>query len=375
MKLKRAVSIILIVGVILTLFSVSLAVVDLRGIEEVTRKSVLTPADLQIIDEFMNDAVTDIVRTEDFTEVSKVRSIILNHQADKAQPSAQGQYAQQFSESAHKQISEALAEADALPQESRRFKVITNLLILIENLEDPRLVDLATAQIRRDNGPVRYWAIRAATDPELWAKLNPSGSAASRQAETILAQCSQAAAGSGSEVLRLMADFAARFDTPAAKELLVHVADARIARYADWTVDYELVDGAILRHLCDKLAADPGAPGQLAQRFAQLYSFAIQRYVKGQRLGLLSEAAKSYLASVLVQTEQNCLGKLLGAPQATITRLIESVDLAGLQAEHDRLLGAADQQGTLPAKLGFSYGAPGQSRSAPAALPDPPRRP
>ena len=100
MKLKRAVSIILVVGVVLTLFSVSQAVVDLRRIEEVMKKNVLTPTDLRDIDAFMKDAVTDLVRTEDFTGVSKVRSIILNHQADQAQPSARAQYALQFSESA-----------------------------------------------------------------------------------------------------------------------------------------------------------------------------------------------------------------------------------------------------------------------------------
>ena len=111
MKLKRAVSIILVVGVVLTLLSVSQAVVDLRRIDEVTKKNILTPADLEVIDEFMRDAVTDVVRTEDFTAISRTRSIILNHQADKAQPSAQAQYATQFSESAYKHISDALAEA------------------------------------------------------------------------------------------------------------------------------------------------------------------------------------------------------------------------------------------------------------------------
>ncbi|MBN1362964.1 MAG: hypothetical protein JW993_20365 [Sedimentisphaerales bacterium] len=375
MKLKRAVSIILVFGVVLALLSVSQAVVDLRRIEEVTKKNILTPADLQIIDEFMNDAVTDIVRTEDFTAVSKTRSIILNHRADKAQPSAQAQYAQQFSESAYKQISEALAEAEGLPNESRRYKVITNLLILVENLEDPRLVELAIGQIRRANAPARYWAVRAATDAELWAKLSQNQATASRLAATILAECSQVAATSSAEVLRLMADFAGRFDTPAASALLVKVADARIARYADWTVDYELVDGAILKHLCDRLAGGGTPDPELARRFAQLYSFAMQRYIKGKRLGVLKEASQNYLVTLLVQTEQNCLGELLAAPQATITRLVTAGDLDGLQAEHDRLLGAPGRPGVLPARLSFSYTTQGESTAAPVALPDPPGRP
>jgi hypothetical protein len=372
MKLKRAVSVILIVGVVLAIFSVSNAVVDLRRIEEVLKKDVLTPADLQVIDEFMNDAVTDLVRTEDFTAVSKTRSIILNHEADKARPSAQAQYALQFSESAHKQIGEAIQEADRLPSESKRFKVITNLLILIENLKDPRLIDLAIGQIRRESGPVRYWAVRAATDPEVWSKLNQD--TAAQLSARILDECSRVAAGSSPETLRLMAEFAGRFDSAEAENLLLRVADARIASYANWTVRYELVDGAILKLLCDKLTAGDTADPQIAKRFAQLYSFAIQRFIKGQRLGVLSDASKDYLVAVLVETEQNCLGRLLGSPQATITRAIQADDLIALQAEHDRLFGTPDEEGVLPTKLAFSYGSPGQTRSSPIILPDPPRR-
>jgi hypothetical protein len=375
MKLKHAVSVVLVVGVVLVVLSVSKAVVDLRRIEEVTKKNVLTPTDLQVIDEFMNDAVTDLVRTEDFTSVSKTRSIILNHRADKAQPSAQAQYAEQFSESAYKHISEALQEAEALPDAGKRFKVITNLLILVENLEDPGLVDLAIGQIRRENGPVRYWAIRAATDPELWTKLSQDQNAAPRVAATILTECSQVAAGSSPEVLRLMAEFAGRFSTGEAANLLVRVADARIASYADWTVSFELVDGAILKLLCDKLAAGDTADPQLAKRFAQLYSCAMQRYIKGQRLGVLPDAARDYLATVLVQTEQDCLGRLLGAPQATISRAVEADDLNALQLEHDRLFGAPGQPGALPDRLSFTYGAPGENRSTPMLLADPPQHP
>lgn len=377
MKLKRAVSVILVFSVVLAVLSVSQAVVDLRRIEEVATKNVLTAEDLRVIDDFMNDAVTDIVRTEDFTAVSKTRSIILNHQADKAQPSARGQYAQQFSESAYKQIAEAIKEAEALSSASRRFKVVANLLILVENLEDPRLIDLAIEQLGAENGPVRYWAVRAATDPELWAKLSQNQTNAARLAATIMARCSQAAAGSNADVLRLMAEFAGRFDTSAAAELLAAVADARIARYADWTVEYELVDGVVLKTLTDKLLGGAAPEPQLARRFAQLYSFVIQRYIKGRSAsgGLLDDASRNYLVAVLVQTEQNCLGRLLAAPQATITRLVTADDLDGLGAEHDRLLGAPGEAGVLPARLGFTYGTEGQGRAAPATLPDPPQRP
>jgi hypothetical protein len=373
MKVKYRVSII-IVGVVTALCSVSQAIVDLRRIEEVTRKSVLTQDDLQVIDDFMSDAVTDLVRTEDFSAIGEIREIILNHRADKAQSSARPQYTEQFSESARKHISAAIDEADTLENRANRVKVLTNLMILVENLADPDLVDVAVAQIRRPDSPVRYWAVRAATDSDVWTAINQDAATASRLTATILTECSKVTTTSDAETLRLMADFSARINSAAANDLLARVADARIAAYANWTVGRELVDGTILKHLCDKLTAGGTPNPDLARRFGQLYSFVMERYIKGLRLGAIGEMSVPQLIAVLVQTEQSCLGRLLGAPQATITRMVEASNLDGLQAEHDRLLGTADHPGALPTRLGFAYGNDGQTRPDPIALPDPPQR-
>lgn len=85
MGFKRAFFTFLVVGLVLAMFSVSRAVVDLRRIKEVHGKSVLTQQDMQVIDEFMQDAVEDLVRTTDFTQVSKIRTIILTYQSSQAQ--------------------------------------------------------------------------------------------------------------------------------------------------------------------------------------------------------------------------------------------------------------------------------------------------
>lgn len=370
MKLKRAVFVFLVGGLVLAVLEVSQAVVDLRRIEEVIKKDVLTQQDFQVIDEFMNDAVTDMVRATDFTQVSKTRAIILSHQSEHPQ------YAQQFSESAYRQIAEGMQEARTdIRDENTRFKVITNLLILIDSLRDPRLVDLAVQEIPHSNNAVRYWAVRACTNPELWKKIGQGQGGGAQLATRIMTACDPIVEGSSAEVLLLIAQFAGRFDTAQAAGLLIGVADARIRRYADWSVDYELMDSALLRLLCDKIvAAGSGASDQLAKRFAHLYCFAFQRYIKGQNLGRLNEMSRNYLLSVLIDTEEKCLGPLLGTPQTTIRRAIESGDLAALQTESDRLFGTETSAGVLPTKFNFSYGASGQNRTAPPVLPDPPQR-
>jgi len=368
MSLKRAVFAILVGGLVLMMFSVSRAVVDLRRIKEVHGKSVLTQQDMDVIDEFMKDAVTDLVRTTDFTQVSKTRTTILTYQ------SSQAQYAQQYSESAYRYVAAGVQEARTdIRDESRRVKVIANLLILVDSLKDPRLVDLAVAEIRHPASAVRYWAVRATTDVALWSKLSQNQGAAAQLAGRILAECSQVVDTSSPEVLHLMTEFAGRYDTAEAERLLMQIADARIGRYADWSVKYELMDNAILRVLCDKVVAGGASAAPLAKRFGQLYSFVMQRYIKGQGDVAMKPVSLNYLVSVLIETEEKCVGRLVGTPQATIRRAIEAKDVAALQAEHDRLLGAGNQAGTLSAKFNINYGPEGQTRAAPLALPDRPQ--
>ena len=365
MKVTNAVFVLLVGGFVLA--PTASAVVDTRGVDEVIKKSVLTPQDLAVIDAFVLDAVEEIIRTDDFTQIATARTTLLSRQNPQ-----QAQYAQQFSESTAKHIPAALQEAQGVADPVRRFRVMTNLLILVDGLKDPRLVDIAVRAISQDNNSVRYWAVRAATDPGLWAKLGQNQAASTQLAERIMAECTRVVQDSSSEVINLMADFAGRFNTPAAETLLLRAADERIKRYGAWNPGYELADGALLKLLSNKLTASGTPNPEVAKRFAQLYSFVIQRYIKGQQRNVLTSASRSYLMSVIAEVEDKCLNKLLGVRQPTLTRAVQEANLDTLQAEHDKLLGGTGQTGALVSKLNINYGTTGNSRPTPLPLPDPP---
>ena len=109
----------------------------------------------------------------------------------------------------------------------------------------------------------------------------------------------------------------------------------------------------------------------MAQRFAQLYSYAIQRYAMGQ--DLLNTTQKHHLASVLVETEKSCVSVLLESPQVGVKRAVEQGDYRVLLLEHNRLLGDETKPGQLPLKLNFNYGMTSDvPRTAPLVLPEPP---
>ena len=139
------------------------AAVNTREVDKVRSKAVLDSGDLQIIDSFVAEAVRELVKTNDFTSIAKVRTVILSRSSS-SKNSAQAQYAEQFSESAYKYISSSLKQASRLTPEEHKLKVMVNLLILVDGLEDLRLADLAIELLNDDNTVVRYWAVHSITN-------------------------------------------------------------------------------------------------------------------------------------------------------------------------------------------------------------------
>ena len=349
--------------------------VSTRLIDPVLKKSVLDSQDLQIIDNFVNEAVRELTEIRDFTDIARIRSVILSRQG------SQAQYAEQFYDSAHKHISSALQKASGLTPQERQVMITTNLLILIDGLENLHLTDLAIGKLRDNNTIVRYWAVHCLTNPNIIKKLNAGGASTSKMARDIALELYNIIESSRPEIIALIAKFAADVNIQETERLLVQIADIRIKRYADWTVEYELIDGIILKSLTNKIVATEQEESALitnrsnqtiAQRFGQLFSCVIQRYIKGN--GFLNDTQESQLVSVMLETEDKCISKLMGKRQTSIKRAIEAHDTTALLQEHIRLLGDEMTQGQLPLQFNFDYGRNSGSgrRTAPAALKKPP---
>ncbi len=348
-------------------------------IDNVRKKGILNTEDFKVIDDFLAESIQELVRTRDLTSIAKTRTVILSKRSN------QGQYAQKFTEFARKHIADGFRQAEALRRPERRIAVTINLLILMDGLQDLGLADLAIERLKHENMIIRYWAVHCLANPGVINQLNSTTNSGSNRSLVITRQLRELVETSSPEIMALIAQYAADIDIPEGEELLSHVADVRIKRYSDWTIKYELYDCAILKYLSNKiplaseglngtLATTSGNKPEVARRFAQLFSYAIQRYVKG--VGILNNTQKSHLASVLIETEDKCIGRLLDKPQMTIRRAIERNNIPDILAEHDRLLGGATTSGQLPSKLGFDYGTArtGPKSLAPLPLPDPPNK-
>ena len=370
MKVKYA-SLVVLLVLVLAAGTTSEAV-STRDIDAVREKGVLDSADLLIIDGFVSEGVQELLSTADFTSIANVRTAILSRDSSTT-GSAAAQYTEQFSESAYKYVSEGLKSADGIKPAARKVKVIINLLILVDGLANPRLADLAIGMLNNENTAIRYWAIHCVTNPDITRRLNSVAATDSKSAERITEELKKVVEKASPESLELMARFAADVKIGQGEDLLLQIVDMRISRYANWSVDNAVLDAEILKLLSGKVLSAGSEKPAVAQRFGQLYSYAIQRYIRGQ--DVLSAAEKNQLVSVLVETEQSCIGKLLDMPQSIVQKAIEQSDLKSLLAEHNRLLGDETGAGKLALKLNFDYGkAPdGEKRIAPLALPEPPK--
>ena len=376
MKIKWVIFAVLVVVLILAMNPGSKAV-NTREVDNVRKKTVLDNSDLKIIDDFLAEAIDELVATRDFTSTAQLRTVILSRQSTQSQ---QGQYAQQFSESARRYIAQGFIDAQNLPRQERITGVTINLLILMDGLNDLGMADQALAMIKNENMVIRYWAVHCLTNMEIITQLNAGTN--SNQASVIAAKFTEILDTSTPEIIALIAQFAAGVKIPQAEQLLCQIADIRIKRYADWTVKYELYDSAILKYLSSKIPLAPQSSGstsstsavskaELARRFAQLYSYAIQRYVKGA--DILNDTQKSHLVSILADIEDKCIAVLL-KPQRAIRMALERNSLPAILAEHDRLLGSSTAPGQLPETLKFDYSTNpnGPRLTAPIPLPDPP---
>ena len=99
-----------------------------------------------------------------------------------------------------------------------------------------------------------------------------------------------------------------------------------------------------------------------------MLSYVFQRYLKGGEI--LYADQKEQLVSVLVDTEQSCLSKIIGKPRFDIKRAIESGDASALQKEHNNLLGDETKAGEL--NLNYGKDASGTLITYPLVLASPP---
>lgn len=355
---------------VLVVFSVQFctAEVSTSAIDNVREKQVLDDNDFSVIDEFLANAVNEFLQVENFSSVSRLRSLILSRK-NNTQESSRQQYQNQFYESAYEAIRNTLEQAGKIEDPKRRFKVMVNLFVLVDGLESPQVSQVALDYLDHPQKSVRYWAVHSLTNSEVINKLNSSSEymdLADRiisEFETVISDCSY-------ETATLIVKFASELE--GGGELLVKITENRLEKYENWDVDNVYFDTNLLTGLSEKVVQSSGEERKkFARYFCQLYSYGIQRYIKGR--DVLTDGQKSRLRSLIVEIERSAIGTQMEIPQVDLKKAVENDDYQGLWQEHNRLLGDDTQRGRLPSAFDFYYGdsSGGTRRTAPLSLSEP----
>ncbi len=337
------------------------------AIDNVRNKSVLNDQDKKIIDDFVRESIKTLLNEKDFTNIARHREVIVSRKE-----SRQVQYVNQFKESTVNHITKAFETARNIKPEKNQILAITNLLILIDKLNNVQFAVIAKNKLDDENVIIRYWAAKFLANQAVVRQLNSGEASNLGLPNEITTKFISIVPTSSPEIVSIIADYAAAIDIPQGQELLLKIADQRIANYADWTVKQEYIDGAILKLLANIITEPKENTNTqaVAQRFAQLYSFAIQRYIKGA--DSLNARQKTELITVIIETEDKSISKMIGTQQY-LKKAIETKQLNELMNEHNKLFGSNVTQGRLPAKYKFNYGRDENDsiRNAPLTLPDP----
>jgi hypothetical protein len=341
-------------------------------IEVVSNKDVLDSSDFAVIDKFVSNGVNELLRTTDFSSIAAARSTIIRYSVS-SRGSAQNQYSRQFFESAYNHLGRAFQEVNSIEPSRQRDRVVINLLILIDSLGNLRLTEYAVQNLNNENTIARYWAIHCVSNSTVVEQMNSAGADGLLLAKEVGGHLQAQIESARAEELSLILRFASNVNLKEGEDIVLQIADIRINRYANWTVDYELLEATLLTSLYNKFSTGNGEKQKaFGKRFCVLFSYVIQRYIKG--VDRLNYTHKRQLASVMVDIEVNCVSAFLNKPQITMRRAIEGESLSSLLQEHNRLLGDETKAGEIPKRLNITYeSTDGSNHTYPPVLSEPPQ--
>lgn len=339
---------------VIALSFTAVAVAETTPIEQVRTQSVQsnTPPDaagLQVIDDFWRKSIDAMMLAEDTADITMVCDELVKQKGDKDLSF----YASAYAKAADKHLRSAMDTVSKWTENDKRLRVERNLLILLSRLSSLELADLAVTRLNDQDPMVRYWAVRALTQPSLVVQLK-GVAGDEKQTSNIIAGLEDAIKkNNDSRTWVFIGDFAVKLQTAASQNLLLSLADKRIDAYMQWNVTDEAADASILKAIgaIVPVMTSPAAKQELLSRLGQLYSCVLQRYMKG---GNLSNTSKDQLVTAIAEVEDAVILKIL--PGWTTKFKTTLANNKPIDKDYELLFGSGTRPGDLASRLNFNFG-------------------
>jgi hypothetical protein len=277
-------------------------------------------------------------------------------------------YGKFYSDTLRTRIASALKEVSGLPDAAKKASAQLNFSIVIAQFDSLDMVDLALSLLLEGDAAARYWAMKALTGDRTSTQITAQvGDSPLRK--KIIETLNKRIPNEDQPVIHvMMAQFALRIKGVEGRDLMLAIADSRMRASMSWKVTSEKIDADILSALAEKITASvaPEDKAVLTGRFAQYYSYVIQRLARNP---LLPPASKQAVVSAILSVEDGPLSNLLGAKSSALRAAIQKNNMEALLKEHDAILGSSAAVGSLAGKIKFNYE---DNAKGPKALPLPP---
>lgn len=357
---------VLVVGVfcISAAYSVNTTEIESLRLRTQGGSSELTSSDKSTIAKFWTEALNQMLLSKSSNEIVEIRRQLESQKGD----DFLSYYATAYITQAKTDIQEAFQNVVRLEDSQQRQMLEQNLMILVANLQSPELAPLALQHFEDKDAVVRYWAFKAVTQPAVIQQLTSEVTRDEQTTEAILNALEvQAATGLYPETQKMVINFCAAFDQLKARDILLAIANKRIAAYKDWTVNDESPDAVLLTVLgaIAEQNADPEVKKVFGRTFAELYALVLQRYLQGK--DTFSSEHIDRLLTVIAEVDQTALDKIMGVKTGILAAVKRG---QGLESQYETLLGNQMFRGQLAEKYKFDYGkdASGKSLMAPPKL-------
>jgi hypothetical protein len=244
--------VVLFIAVIFLLSTQNLSALDSSNIERLRESAgtgKLSPSDLNVLNDFVAEAVTEMLLTEDISQISQIRYSISEQKGN-----SPSQYAMEFVAAVKKTIGVSFKKAATLQEGPRRSALELNLLILAAEMKSTKMADFGLDMIDSQNAAIHYWAIKTIASPYIAEQLTARATANPQLKEQITdALTKNIKKNINPACLSVILKFAKVLGTDDSQgSALIHqVAQKRIDQYQNWTVKYELLDRDLLNLLTD----------------------------------------------------------------------------------------------------------------------------
>lgn len=333
-------------------YSADTSEIEALRFRSVSAGTTLSESEMSVIKKFWTTSLDQMLLSESSQQMVEIRRQLEKQKGNEHL----SYYATAYITQARESVQAAFENSQRFENLQHRVLVQRNLMILTGNLHSPQLAPLALTHLNSEDDVIRYWAVKAVTQPSVIQQLTTDVTRDEDMTEMILTALKDTIVPElQPEITEMVVNFCMAFNHPTAREILMSIKDQRIKAYQNWNVNDALPDARLLMAL-GSIAMDQSdaeIKRNFGRAFAELFALVMQRYLVGMET--LPEGELEQMLTVIAKVDQEILDPVMGI-RTGILQALRTKNITAVKREYEVLLGDRMRLGQLADTFKFDYG-------------------